>query len=320
MTIVRTVGGDIAPEQLGMTFMHEHLIIDSPLVAQQMPHIHLPSTDDAVTELESCVAAGVGAMVDAMPCAAGRDAARLSEISARSGVHIVAATGLHTDRYYDAHPWARESEPEVLAELFTDDITIGVDRFDNTGAVVERLDARAGIVKIATMGTELTDRDRRLFAAGVETHRRTGAPLITHCEDGTGALEQVELLDALDMPLDGVVLSHTDKVTDTGYHVDILETGVRVEYDQALRQSPDEEKGTAWLVGEMVERGYLDQIMLGTDGARRSLWTTLGGAPGLAWLASGFPGLLARFGVDPSAIEAMFVTNPSEFLAFEPAT
>ena len=51
-----------------------------------MAHIHLPSVDDAVAELEPAAAVGVQTVVDAMPCAGGRHPERLAEVSRRSGV------------------------------------------------------------------------------------------------------------------------------------------------------------------------------------------------------------------------------------------
>jgi phosphotriesterase-related protein len=317
--IVRTVLGDIAPEGLGATMMHEHLIIDSPLIEDRWPHIHLSSVDDAVSELDACRRAGAGTLVDTMPCAGGRDPLRLAEASRRSGVHLLAITGLHTAKYYGGHRWALEAPVEVMAGLFAADITEGIDRYDYTGPVVERTPHRAGIIKVATLGEAPDDRERRVFAAAALAHRRTGAPILTHCEEGRGALEQVALLSELGVALYRVVISHTDKVRDLGYHRDMLDSGVLVVYDQALRQPPDEEKGTAWIVGEMIEAGYVGQLTLGTDGARRSLWTSLGGSPGLAWLVGGFVEVLRRRGVDPQAIDKMLVENPARFLSFEEA-
>ncbi len=319
MTIVRTVNGDVTPTDLGVTYLHEHLIIDSPVVADRMPHIHLPSVDEAVSELEECRAAGVGAMVDAMPCASGRDPLRLAEVSRRTGVHIVAVTGLHTPRYYEAHRWALEADATKMADLFVADVMDGIDRYDYTGPVVERTTVRAGVIKVATMGEEITDRDRRVFAAAAEAHIRTGAPILTHCEVGTGAMEQIELLATNRIQLDRVVLSHTDKILDAAYHIDLLESGAWLEYDQALRQSPDDDKGTAWLLSEMIGRGHIDRLMLGTDGARRTLWETLDGSPGLAWLAAGFPEVLDRWGIGSEDVNHLLVTNPATFLGFEEA-
>ena len=131
-------------------------------------------------------------------------------------------------------------------------------------------------------------------------------------------MEQVKLLVDLGMDLSRVAMSHTDKVADPRYHDALLATGVNVEYDQALRQRPDDEMGTAWLLAEMVRDGFAAQIMLGTDGARRSLWSTLGGSPGLAYLRGGFGDVLLSHGISEATINQLFVTNPARFLAFAP--
>ena len=67
---VRSVLGDVAPSHLGRTLVHEHLILDNELIRRDFAHIHLPSVDDAVAEVESCRKVGIGAMVDVMPAAA----------------------------------------------------------------------------------------------------------------------------------------------------------------------------------------------------------------------------------------------------------
>ena len=318
MSQVRTVLGDVPAAELGRTYMHEHLVIDSPLVADRMPHIHLASVDDAVAEAGACHAAGVGTMVDAMPCASGRDVVRLAQISRRSGVHIIAVTGLHTAKYYPGQPWAREADVETLAALFRADIEEGIDAWEYTGPVVTRTAHRAGMLKIATAGPEPDAAERRLFEAAAAVARATGAPVLTHCEQGEGGLEQIELLRAAGLPLDRVVLSHTDKRADLGYHRELLTAGVNLEYDQALRQATDEPRGTAWLLATMLEEGFGDQLLLGTDGARRSLWRSLGGGPGLAWLASDYPAVLADRGVEAAAVRRLFVDNPARVLALTP--
>ena len=316
--IVRTILGDIEPSTLGITYFHEHLIIDSPLVADRYPHILLNEVEPAVVEVAECVSAGVGAMVDAMPCAAGRDVAKLGKISASTGAHVIAATGLHTARYYPGLRWTRAESADVLAELFRLDIDEGIDSYDYTGPMVRRTHYRAGIIKVATLGERPDDAERRAFEAAVLAQRATGAPILTHCEDGRGGVAQVELLMELGAPLDRVVLSHTDKQSDLSYHRELLSSGVNLEYDQALRRSPGEPGGTAWLLAQMLAEGFGDRLLLGTDGARRSLWRSLGGAPGLAWLATGFVEVLDDMGIDQRARRRLFVENPARVLTFDP--
>jgi phosphotriesterase-related protein len=130
-------------------------------------------------------------------------------------------------------------------------------------------------------------------------------------------MAQVDLFDRLGVPLDRVVISHTDKVADLSYHRDLLEAGVYLEYDQAIRQGEESVDGTGRIVAAMVADGYADRLMPSTDGARRSLWASLGGEPGLAWLATRFVEILHDLGVDDAAIRTMFVENPARFLPFD---
>lgn len=311
MSPVRTVLGDVAADSLGVTYLHEHLIIDHSLVADRFPHISLPSVDEAAGEARRCRQAGVAAMVDVMPCAAGRNVLKLAEVSRLTGLSIVVATGLHTARYYTGSPWVGQLEPQRLAELFIADVTEGVDRFDYSGPVPQRTEHRAGIVKLATLGEEPTPAEGRLLEAAAVTQHRTGCPIITHCEEGMGAAAQVARLVALDVDPSRIVLSHTDKVRDMGYHRELLDTGVNVEYDQLLRQHGEGEYWTLRLIEAMAAGGYVDQLMVGTDGARRSLWTELGGAPGLAYLKS-----IIDERLDPEIGRALLVANPARFLEF----
>ncbi|MGI9584678.1 MAG: phosphotriesterase family protein [Acidimicrobiia bacterium] len=312
---VRTVLGDVGSSVLGATLVHEHLILDSPLIESDYPHIHLPSVDDAVAELEPCTQVGIGGMVDAMPAAGGRKPERLADISRRTGVAIVATTGLHTPKYYASHPWAIDINPDELSALFVADIEQGMDRHDHMGPVVERTEHRAGIIKVATDHDGFTERAEMLWRAAVDAAAVTRVPILTHCEDGLGAMAQIEAFGRLGFPLERVVISHTDKVADHSYHRDLMDSGVNLEYDQALRSSTDRENQTAVLAAEMIADGYVGSLMFGTDGARRSLWTTHGGAPGLAWMHTGFLDALGAHGASADDVAAVFVTNPQRFLS-----
>ncbi|MGI9665741.1 MAG: phosphotriesterase family protein [Acidimicrobiia bacterium] len=311
---VRTVRGDVPAEALGRTLVHEHLILDSALIRETMPHIHLHSVDDAVTEVSSCHEVGIGAMVDAMPAAGGRDPIKLAAISEATGVHIIATTGLHTPKYYGDHPWAVDINPSSLAQLFVDDIEVGIDANDHMAIDLDRTTIRAGIIKVATDEQGIDERAIRLFEAAVEAAQRTHTPILTHTEDGIGALDQIALFERLGFSLNRVVLSHTDKIIDPEYHEAILATGVSVEYDQALRRIESSSNATSELIVEMVHRGYARQMMLGTDGARRSLWKSLGGSPGLAFMSGDLVDDLVSRGLEQGDLVAIFEDNPQRFL------
>ena len=56
---------------------------------------------------------------------------------------------------------------------------------------MERTEHRAGVIKVASGTHPLDDHETRVFTAAALAHRRTGAPILTHTEQGAGALEQV---------------------------------------------------------------------------------------------------------------------------------
>jgi phosphotriesterase-related protein len=313
VSVVRTVLGDVPSDRLGVCYAHEHLVIDGGLPKLVNPELALERVEDAVAELAPCVAAGLGAVVDAMPADAGRNVVKLAEVSRRTGVHVVAATGLHHARFYGERHWGELLAPEEMAELFVGDLTEGVDANDLNGPVVRRTAHRAGVVKVAGSLDGPSERDRRVFEAAAIAVARAGAPLLTHCEAGTGGLAQLDLLEQLGVPAERVILSHTDKVVDRGHHRELLATGAYLVYDQGIR-SPE---GTARLVRWMVEDGHGSRLLLGTDGARRSLWSVLGGSPGLAALRTRLGERLAGE-LGPAVMDRIWVANPAAALELRP--
>src|SRR4051812_48654542 len=119
---VRTVLGDIAPQNLGLCYSHEHVIIDPSFPTQKNPDFQIDSVENAAIELAEFHYAGGRAMIDTMPCNCGRNAAKLAEVSRRTGVHIVCPTGLHLQKYYPASHWSERITEDELCELFVAEI------------------------------------------------------------------------------------------------------------------------------------------------------------------------------------------------------
>ena len=319
MTLVRTVLGDIDPSELGVTYCHEHLVIDGGRPVLLEPEFDLADVDAMATEVAEATALGLRSVVDAMPCDAGRNIEKLVELARRTGLRIVAPTGLHHERYYGPAHWSHRIGVDELAELFVLDITDGIDANDYSGPVVHRTPHRAGVLKVAGSDDGPSARDRRVFEAAGEAHRRTGVPILTHCEHGTGAIEQVRLLGDHGVPARHIVLSHVDKVVDRGYHRELLGSGAFGEYDGSFRWG-DGPNGTLQLLGWMAEDGLADRVVLGMDAARRRYYRVHGGTPGLTWLLDGFTRQMTDAGLGAELRDAWFVTNPARAFAFAPAT
>ncbi len=312
MSFIRTVLGDIPSGSLGVCYAHEHVIIDPGHMTEKYPDFLLDSVDLAVRELIQFKKDGGDAMIDSMP-AGGRNAAKLAEVSRRTDVHIVCPTGLHLRKYYAENHWGELLFLEELAEIFIGEIEQGIDANDSDGSSVKRLPHRAGLIKIASGLDKIDEHEERIFEAASIAHRQTGCPILTHTEQGTAALEQVDLLAGFHVDLRHVVLSHTDRKPDLAYHRDILQSGVRLEFDSAFRWK----KGnpTADLVLALAGE-FPSQIMLGMDAARRSYWKNYGGEPGLSYLLTDFRGQLLQAGLDEKLWRRIMVENPAEAFAF----
>ena len=195
------------------------------------------------------------------------------------------------------------------------DVREGIDANDYSGPLVRRTAVRAGVIKIAGSEGGPSARDARIFEAAAEAHRRTGVPILTHCEGGTGALEQVRLLGDNGVAPGHVVLSHVDKVVDPGYHREIASEGAFLEYDQAFRWG-ERENGTTALLESMVGAGFVDRVLLGMDAARQGYYRAYGGRPGLRYLLVEFRKLMDEHGLGDEIRQALFVDNPSRAFAF----
>jgi len=315
MTLVRTVLGDIAPPDLGVTYAHEHLVIDGGRPVEMQPDFDLSDVDRMATEVGEAVAFGLRSVVDAMPCDCGRNAVKLAELSRRTGIHIVAPTGLHHARYYGPDHWSLRLSVGEIADRFALDITDGIDEHDYAGPTIHRTGHRAGVIKIAGSDNGPSARDLRIFEAAAMAHRWTGAPILTHCEGGTGALNQIQVLGGFGVAPSHIALSHVDKVVDRGYHRELLGTGAFAEYDGSFRWG-DRDNGTLTLLGWALEDDLADGILLGMDAARQGYYHAWGGSPGLAWLLDGFTRAMGARGIGPAARERFFVDNPARAFAF----
>lgn len=315
MTFVRTVLGDIDPGAMGVTYAHEHLIIDGGRPVEMSADFLLADVDRLADELRAAAAAGLQTAIDAMPADCGRNPAKLAELSRRSGVHVLAATGLHHAKFYGPWHWSLRATEDELANLFAADVEEGIDERDYGGPIVRRTAIRAGIIKIGGSEDGPSDRDRPIFRAAAAAHLRTGVPVHTHCEAGTGALEQVRILVDAGAPAPRISLAHVDKVVDRGYHRDLLGTGAFAVYDQAFRWH-DRDNGTLRLLEWMAEDGLIGQVMLGMDAARQGYYAAFGGRPGLPYLLREFSAEMEARGLDALIRRRLFVDNPVRAFAF----
>jgi len=100
--------------------------------------------------------------------------------------------------------------------------------------------------------------------------------------------------------------------------MEILSTGVFLEYDSAFRWGPEAGNPTLDLVAGIVSACFGAQIVLGMDAARRKYWKAYGGSPGLVFLLRDFVPQIKSAGLSEKDIENIFVHNPERCYAFVP--
>jgi phosphotriesterase-related protein len=310
---VRTVLGDIHPEEIGLTYSHEHVIIEESYPTLNNPLFLLNDVQKVSGELQGFYIAGGRTMVDAMPADCGRNVLKLAEVSRRTGVNIIAPTGLHLEKYYLPNHWRYSYTEEQLTQLMIDDVTIGIDTFDYRGPLINRTAHKAGMVKLATGDEKITPHQEKIFHAVVNTHRETGVPILTHTTNGKHALDQVNLFDKLGADLQHVVISHVDRCQDIGYNRELLQTKVKVEYDSAFRWKGKE--NWTYKLLEALLPDFPVQITMGMDAAKSSYWKSYGGKPGLDFLLTTFKDDLNKMGLG-QYFENLFLKNPAQLYSF----
>ncbi len=307
--VIRTVRGDIAPQELGVCYPHEHLIGGPPGErGDANPDFVLDSEDAAIQELTAFREAGGRAVVEMSTPDYRRDPAALRRISEAANVHIVAATG-HNKETFSA-PFLRDATVEELAGRFAREVSEGMDGTD----------IRAGVIKAASTLNELSPLAEKLFRAAAQAHHASGAPISTHTEAGTMAAEQVALLASEGVEAQHVIVGHIDRRLDWDNLIALARSGVYLGFDQISKDKYCPDRLRVAYIRRLVAQGHGQQILLSGDMARRSYWPAYGagGSPGFTYILWRFIPWLLSEGLGEEAIRDLLIRNPARALAFTP--
>ena len=313
-SFIRTVTGDLPPEQLGITQPHEHLVLLPGRSFEINPALLLDSPECARRELADYKAAGGSAIVDAQPMGAERSPLLLHEISRTSGVWVVATSGFHRPCFYPDDHFLFTETAENLAERIVREITVGM--FDYS--CNQETSIKAGMVKWTSEYHHIPPVMQKAAHAAAIAHHQTGVPILTHTEMGTCALEQIELIQKYGVAPSAMILCHTDRNPDKYLHKEIASTGARLVYDGVARTKHGPDSLIIDLIREMFGAGFGSQIMVAMDCASRTIWRHYGYGPGLDYLLNVFIPRLKRAGFSERGVRRLLVENPASAIAFLP--
>ena len=255
MTTVQTVTGPIEVDALGPTLVHEHFYFS-------YPGDTLDPADDfdrdrcievALERVEQVQEHGIQTWIDPTPIECGRDPELLAEISERTGLNIVCATGFYHEHIGLPYYWRVRSEDEVY-ELYMHELTEGID-----GSGI-----KPGIVKVAS-GDPVTEQERKVIRAAGRAAKETGTTIVTHCENATGWDVQQDLLAEVGMDLGRCLIGHQDQAVDASQVVKIAERGSFVGIDRIGYEVLAPEDQRVGLVKALLEAGHQASVCLSQD-------------------------------------------------------
>ncbi len=299
--------GDIAPDALGICYGHEHLLGQPPSDLVALDFV-LDDEEAAARELGWFHEAGGRGLVEMSTADYGRDAAGLHRLSVRTGVHIICATGFNKDRF--SARLGNDETVESLADWFARDVNTGIDGTD----------VRAGVIKAASTLNEISRHAEKVFRAAARAHLVSGAPVSTHTEAGTMALEQVALLESEGVTPQHIIIGHLDRKLEWAYLSEVAASGAYLSFDQISKEKYYPDRDRIDIILRLTDAGFGRQILLGGDLARRSYLPSYGtgGGPGLTYILWRFVPWLREQGLSEPAIQDLLIHNPARALAFTP--
>ena len=340
MRFVQTVLGRIAPEEMGITLHHEHILWDlskhnpvkdmdpgdprlQPITMETLGELkfHLWEYADNLFQLDEEVAvrevqyfkeAGGGTICDNTTFEP-RNPLKLQEISRRTGVHILQGTGNYVSAYI---PSERENmDADQLAQHMISEIRNGI---GDTGV-------KCGFIGEIGMDGGIPETSQRSLAAAAIAQKETGAAILIHQPGTEHAVDTIfQVLTDNGGDLNKTVMCHCDPLLpDHDYISHIAECGAYISYDffgleavlgMSLWLPTDRERILA--IRDQIERGNLSRLVMSHDTAYKSMLRRYGGF-GYAHLLKNLVPMMRKMGFEQQWIDQMMRHNPQTIFTME---
>lgn len=338
---VMTVRGPLPASQLGVTLMHEHLLLDAiawwhcPSCAERMhlaegrvsieilgelrmdPFVNrdncrLDDIDLAAAEVGQFAELGGHTVVDPTNRGIGRDPDALVAISERTGLNIVMGAGYYLE---GAHP------PQVKALSVAD---IEREIVEEARHGVGDTGVRIGIIGEIGISADFTAEEEKVLRGAARASVATGLPLMVHLPGWERHAHRVlDVAEAEGCAPARVILCHMNpSLDDEGYQRALADRGAVLEYDMIgmdffyadqQAQCPYDE-GNARAIRRLLDDGYGDRLLLSQDVFLKMMLTRYGGF-GYGYILRHFVPRLIRHGVTEAQIETLLVDNPRRIFA-----
>jgi len=253
--MIQTVIGTVEASDLGNVLFHEHI----GCISNDLMHIFGEKwldkevlADFAVDILKELkLKHGLGLLVDGTPIDLGRDALLLRAVSLKSGIPIVASTGLY---HYPSLYTDGNSEEEIAA-WFIKEFEEGM---EGTGI-------KPGILKVASDFSGITEDNKKRLSAMAIAQRETKLPIYVHSIHSADLVEkQLEILLQNIKETEKIIIGHAALNPDARYLAKILDRGCYICMDQC-HCYPHNKAVIAETLVKLCQKGYTDKILLAND-------------------------------------------------------
>ena len=305
MAEVQTALGAVDSADLGVTLVHEHLVLASPGLPHQYPWLYDREqlVAHAAAELIEAREAGVGTIVDVTPPDLGRDIELIRAISEAFGVHVVACTGI----WIDIPRWFTPASQEQIEAVFQRELELGI--ADSA--------ARAGVIKLANNADPgIGEVQEKVLRAAAAVATRTGVPITTHTSPYKVGRDQMRVFADAGVPPRLVAIGHafTD---DLAYLREVLDAGHYLSIDH-FGGGRDSEGAVIDAIATLCAEGRANRIMLSHDHVPEWDWTPHPPhepPSRFAHVPTRVRAALMERNVAQSDIDAMLIDGPAAFLA-----
>lgn len=253
--MIETVTGVLRQKVSGNILMHEHIAC----VSNDMIHTFGEKwiDKDLLIEYASKVLQdlkhryNIEMVVDGTPIDSGRDIRVLKEVSEKSGVNIVASTGLYS---YQSMITANRDEKEIASWF--------LEEFENG---MEGINIKPGFLKCACDDFGITlDNEKRIGAMG-RVQAKTGLPLYLHSfHQNDTTYKALKILENRGANPEKTVVGHVGLRAELKYLKDIIKAGYYICIDQCHIVPTEADKiGKTFVL--LCEAGLTDKILLSND-------------------------------------------------------
>ena len=302
---VESVTGPLAADRLGLTLMHEHVLVD--FIGADRVDPKRSDADEAfkviLPYLTRAKAGGCDTMVECTPAYLGRDVRLLKRLSEASGLNILSNTGYYgaaKDKHLPRHAFTEDAEQ--LAARWIREFESGID-----GTTI-----KPGFMKIGVDDAPLSDVDAKLVRAAALTSRKTDLPIASHTSTGAAAMAEIELLDRAGVAASAFIWVHAHNERDSSFHTRAGRAGAWVEFDGI---SEDSIERHVELVRQMKAEGLLGRVLVSQDAG----WYHVGEPGGGQFrpfdtLFNRFIPALSEAGLTKDDVRQLLVENPRKVL------